>query len=457
MSDKLIEKILEIAQKNWRKPDGLLCLVLLVTVFTFGAVKALELMDNHYVLCGALVGADLLAVLIWWLSNRFPQNPKDKVGVTVCIHCYDVDEKNKIKEDFIDSLKKFLRDSPQGRTFNLLEIPDRLYEKIENTDAAFALLKKTRSHFIIYGRVRKRTINDKDHHFLELDGAVTHNPIPSYAHKQFSKEFGELLPKKLRFPVNNDLLGFDFTSEVVGIVAQYIIAVAAAVSFDYDFSESLFQGLKNQIKAKNSNPIYEKLKERVPRNIIAINLARTNIAINRWFKTHDRVYVSQITGYLAEITKQGITDDYHTLILRGLEAFLVKRDVARAKSFFKQCQGDEDPIWQLNLAFLYAYENDLKKFARVYRKFKDVKPEPYTVDQIESFFVWILEVEPEKFQFHYCLGYFNWKIKGDFERASLDFKLFLNKCPDGKFTKEVELAKEYLRNPKYNSNPTVLE
>ena len=57
--------------------------------------------------------------------------------------------------------------------------------------------------------------------------------------------------------------------------------------------------------------------------------------------------------------------------------------------------------------------------------------------------VWIIGEEPKKYQFHYCLGFFNWKIKGDLQQALNDFKEFLKVDQDNNFMKEKELAAEW--------------
>ena len=58
--------------------------------------------------------------------------------------------------------------------------------------------------------------------------------------------------------------------------------------------------------------------------------------------------------------------------------------------------------------------------------------------------VWILEEEPEKYQYHYCLGFFNWKIKGDLHQAINDFGEFLKHIRNGEFVKEKDLAQKWI-------------
>ncbi len=50
---------------------------------------------------------------------------------------------------------------------------------------------------------------------LKLESIVAHKPLPKEIQKQFTFEFKELFPKKLLIPIENDLLSFEFTSELI--------------------------------------------------------------------------------------------------------------------------------------------------------------------------------------------------------------------------------------------------
>ena len=110
----------------------------------------------------------------------------------------------------------------------------------------------------------------------------------------------------------------------------------------------------------------------------------------------------------------------------------------------KKCKRYDDPIWHFNLAFLRAYENDLKKSIRQYRICANYDISPVTLSDVEDFIVWILEEEPDKYQYHYCLGFFNWKIKGDLHQSVHDFEEFLKHIKHGEFVIEKALALKWV-------------
>lgn len=67
-----------------------------------------------------------------------------------------------------------------------------------------------------------------------------------------------------------------------------------------------------------------------------------------------------------------------------------------------------------------------------------------TLSEVEDFIVWVLEEEPDKYQYHYCLGFFNWKIKGDLHQSVNDFEAFLSNIKQGEFVKERDLAQQWI-------------
>ena len=70
-----------------------------------------------------------------------------------------------------------------------------------------------------------------------------------------------------------------------------------------------------------------------------------------------------------------------------------------------KCKMIEDPLWRFNLAFLLAYEGDLKGAIRQYWPIVNYTISPIALSQIEDFLCWVLVVELEKNHFYYFLGY----------------------------------------------------
>ena len=97
----------------------------------------------------------------------------------------------------------------------------------------------------------------------------------------------------------------------------------------------------------------------------------------------------------------------------------------------------------MNVGFLLAYESDLRSAIRNYRQALLQSTVPAEViGKIEDFMLHVATAEPQKYQLYYCLGFLNWKFKGDLVQAAADFSTFIAHRREGEFAKEVELTND---------------
>jgi hypothetical protein len=434
--------LIELAQQNWQKIIGLVC-----TIAAAFIIETVILVSTKTSGIPAIIVYSITAIsviIIWFYSKRIPKIPKGKVGFVVCIQYSNKIEEQTIREDFIKTLRRLLMSGPVGQTFHFLEMPQHISESINDIYDAHALRSKTRSHFLIFGRVRLRNLGGQDHHVFELDGIVAHKPLEHKISAQLSSEFGELFPRRLHISTENDLLSLNFTSEWTECVAKYIIGIASSCSLDLDYAEHLYRDVQSKLSAIQTDfPIFAKLKQRLPIRFSEIYIARSKICIKHWQKTKDQTALSPLASNLSKISPL-LADNYQVLLLRGIEAFLNGRRIRDAIEYTKKCSLYDDPVWHLNLAFLRAYQKNLVKSIKQYRICTNYDLSPITLAEVEDFIVWILKEEPEKYQYYYCLGFFNWKIKEDLHRAVDDFEEFLKHVKEEEFIKEREQANEWI-------------
>lgn len=55
-----------------------------------------------------------------------------------------------------------------------------------------------------------------------------------------------------------------------------------------------------------------------------------------------------------------------------------------------------------------------------------------------------MSIEPEHYQLNFCLGYINYKAKGDLDRAEQDMKIFLHQRSNSQFPKFALAAENIL-------------
>ncbi|MDR3502169.1 MAG: hypothetical protein P4L79_06250 [Legionella sp.] len=434
-----ISKILEGIQKLWPTWYGLilseaLVIGLLVPFHTIG----IPLIFN-IVVCSVLFVA---VSLIWYFSNKLPKTKKDKIGFVVSISCDD-DNHKIIRDDFILTLRRLLITGNIGNLFHFIEVPKHIACTIIDQDNARDLRIKTKAHFILYGRSRSRTINSKEHTYIELDGLVVHGQTSDTVKDQLSKEFGELLPRKIAIENVNGFIAFEATSGWVELVAKYIIGIAAEVSGNLDYAEVLFSDVQSKLQNHQNIPVYIKLKERLPIRFTEIYEARCILYYNKWRESHEDDILDKLDIELSKIELRRVT--YATLNLKAIYQFIKHRNVTESIRLLKSCANSyKDAVWHMNIAFLEAYRGNIKKALQHYRNALKLNVVPESAFEIENFITYILSIEPHNVHLLFCLGYINWKIKEDNMLAISNYNEFISKANPDTYSEQIEYAHKWV-------------
>lgn len=436
----------QLSKNHWYKIEGLIISIALALIFE--CVILLPFSVTFFQISSIYIFTSILIIIIWFYSKRIPKTGKNKVGFIVSIRCDSEVERAKIQEDFIYSLRNLIKSGWAGRSFQFIRIPEHIADKIEDLDDANDLRMKCKGHFILFGQVRLRELFGKKHHILDLNGIVSHRLISSEVGKVFSKEFSELLPRKVNISEEADLLAFDFTAEWIECVSKYIIGIASFVSFDLRYAEQLFNDVSDLLEQKDQSfPIYAKLKQRLPARFADIHIARANRAFTKWTKIHDPILIDLLGQHLQKVGKK-FSNNYTFILLKSVWLFLNERNTILAKKELKKVKKHKGVTWRYNLAFLLAYEGNLMAAIKQYRHAFKVDMNPNILSTIEDFFMWFLDEEPDKYQFHYCLGYINRNKKGDIDLAIKDFENFLKHGKEDEFVNERRLAEKWIQEMK---------
>ena len=387
----------------------------------------------------------VLLFIVWHFSRSLPKTKKGKVGFVISISCDDETETKKIKADFVLTLRRLIKAGKTGSSFQFIEIPSFHSEKIVDVDDAQKLRIQTKAQFLLYGRVRVRQINKKEHHFIELDGLVSHKPIPDIVSKQLATEFSELLPRQVAISTEDDLLSFQFTSEWAELVAKYIIGLAAALSGDVVYAEQLYTDVLEKVTSNtNGFIVYEKLRQRLPIRLYEIYEARAANFYEKWATTHESHEIDNMGIMLLKIDFEKYKHPSIALLM-SIYHFLHNRDIPMAQNWLnKYPKQYRNSTWQLNHAFLSAYEGDLRTAIRYYREGTRSLIESDIISKIEDFIYFVATNEANKYQLFFCLGFFNWKVKGDNKQATEDFEKFLHSGKETEFQNERKLAHRWL-------------
>lgn len=389
----------------------------------------------------------IIIFVVWHLTNRTPKTHRDKIGFVVSIYCADKQSQNTIRDDFVLTLKRLIKSGSNGEHFQFIEIPRHISCNINSAAEAIKLQVKTRSHFVLYGRSRTRLINAKESHYIELDALVGHNPIPTSVQKRLSNEFSELLLKKIIINKENGLFEFEITSEFTELVAKYIMGMASGLSGDLNYAELLFEEVQSKLAAvswslSNPTPLI-KLRERLPARLVEIREAKTEKILNEWFETYNDDLIDLLNIELLKFDQRSTS--IVVLHAKAIYAFIKNRNVNDAIKLIKSCpNSSRGAVWHVNLAFLFAYKGNLRQSLQHYRNAEKLKIEILTLNQTEAFTTHILSIEPDKAQLYFCLGYINWKIKGDSLQAISDYRQFVDNVDAVEFSEQVTYANKWI-------------
>lgn len=424
-------------KEHWLEPSGLLALLIIC-----GGFVTTITISNHlawWVTLLCLLATSSLLVAAWVWSRRAPRTARNKIGFLVSIACLDDTESVKLREDFVIPLRQAIKSGRVGHTFHFIEVPQHLARTIIEEEDAIALRRKCKAHFCIFGSVRLRDLDGKPHHIIKMDGLVLHGPVSGQVSEQISQEFAELLPRNVHISTENDLFSFQFTTEWADLVARYIIGIASGCSGDLDYAESLFQDVKDRLRGKDPNfPVFGKLSKRIVVRLSEISEARARTAYQRWTKDHTAGHLEDIGRHLGDVPESRRTNPSF-IHLNAIYSFLARRNAREMLAYLKQ-HPQANAVWHLNTAFLNGYCGNLKTASRHYTKASMFEIAPETLSEVEEFMCWLIEDEPSKKHLYYCLGLFNWKIKGDTVQAQEDFRRFIQLSKPQDFTKEKELA-----------------
>lgn len=446
MSSSDVNTIINTLKKHWPHRIGLVAAWIVILGLEIPLFTVIKPKLDFITLILIIAATLLLASGAWWCSRKPPKTRKGKVGFALSLWCDDEDEAKRVREDFILTLRRLIKSGRTGRLFQFLGIPSHIAETVVDQDDAQRLKVETGCHFLIYGRIRLREFNQRPHYFLELDGLVAHRPIPVNASKELAKEFSELLPRKVTIAKENDLLAFQFTSDWAEVVARYIMGIAAAVSGDLEYAEQLYTDALSKVNQVPTDfPVFSKLKERIPIRLFELDEARAQLSLGLWENDHDLKHIQELRETLEKIEREHSVETPALLTLKAISAFLSQRDTREPLQFLNRIRTqDRDAVWHFNAGFLKAYDGDLRSGIRHYRSALAFQLYPGLTAKIEDFICVVLEEERNKSQLHYCLGFFNWKIKGDCVQAVQDFQKFLQLSDESVFVQEKKLAQKWI-------------
>ena len=441
--------LLGYLKKMWESKKTIV--VLLLVIITFGS----------YILChidfnkvkASISFSKLLVLLlicafvfiIWYLTRRPQKVGKGKIGIVIAISTENQKVQERLKNDFIDDLNEIIKKN-HHQQFQIIVLSEYHSKKIINGKSASKYHSKTRAHLIIYGNCKIRMHETKECYYLKLDASVVHTPLPVQISNSLSVEMRAILPSKLIFRADDEIKGFILTAETLGYGARYMIGLASLVSGDLNTAYDLHNGIMEEIDRLDQEDS-EEVKSGLAtiRRFLPLHLSNEALILAEVvYRAKKEHYLEDMGKYL-ETVKRFDPRNYKAHIFRGIYYFLAKRDTKTALDEIRKSKNERDYTWQINEAFIKAYEGDLEAAHKLYKRASLVGLQSNVPLETEEFIHDMLDIEPDKIQLWYCLGMINYFIKEDLKIAKESFEHFIELSKEkNEFLKSVDFAEKYV-------------
>ncbi len=433
-------------EERWQRRSTIVFVLILVGVLLsifFADVDLTILSVGSWI----IISVSLLTIwLIWLLPRRVPTTKRKKIGILVGISAENRYEEERLRADFIMSLKEFIGQTSQLHQFQLIELNSFHSKRIDDETSAYYYLHKSKAKFVLYGRIRTRPLGEgKPSHILDLRGLVSHKPIPQELSERISTDFGGMLPPRVVIHQEAGVFAFEVTAKIVDLVARYIISLSSLVSGEVRYATELLEDIKTRMSVWPQNlPATQKIIALLPHRLGECYHQLAWQCYNNWYTSRESEYLVQLEAFLPKLFLYQ-PNNYHGIISKAICAFVLRRDIKEALIAVRKCKGMDDSLWKYSEAFLLAYQNKVPEAKQAYWKAFKMKDSSSNIQvQVEEFLDEVISQEPDKYRLHYFSGLINFHKKEDKASALRDFQLFLNKDSDGHYPALITDTKKYV-------------
>ena len=439
------ERAESYVSENWHSPLALLVasVVLAGGCIAFFArldLTALSLLE--WVFTGIAVGA---LSFVWWLTTRrVAKTPKGKLGFGVAISYEDARYGKELRQDFLLAIRDLLQGTPLSHGIHFNEFGPHIADRLDDLESARKLLDRSRTHFLIWGRARQRDSSKGPVHRLDIHGMVKHARVPIEVSRALAEEFNQVLPQHLTISKRDDVVTLPLTAFWIDTSTRYIVGIAALISGDLDFAEELLSSAETRLTQPSGHELPSLNRSKVREKLAALYEVRLTKLGNLYGVKRDKKYLEQCEPVLAKL-EDYMPDSYSARLQRAIGAFVLRRDIEKARSELAACHSEQDITWRYSEAFLFAYEGHLDAAYDAYKKAFSRELADETVPiQSEQFIEGVLDEEPEKYWLYFALGMINHRAKRDFVAAKRDFGRFCEQAEPGRFAVQVEAVRRWV-------------
>lgn len=460
-------KLFEYIEKNFEKPSTLL----------YGFILIIFILVPLNLLLGDLISKIwlryfiyLFIFIIWviyWLKRRnwLPKNPKNRVGLIICINTENDKQKNRLKNDFVNRLNVlidkhnlthiieviFLNEKQSERVSKILTGYQKFQKNqisnpntLKNSNKQYLdfqkLKKRINGHFYVWGNLKERK-DQENKFFFNLDALVIHNPLNRNVYVSFKNEFQNIWVRSFEFQEKVEFKGFLISADLTFLAVEYIVGLASLYSGNVFIAIELHTKVEKSLSefkelTPNMKNVEKTLKTLIPQEYYLIS--RVYFLKNNLLETEK---------YLRLVFERE-PNNYSGLLLKSIIEFSSYNNPIKSLKTVNQAKkySNNDGTWRYNQGFLLMNMEKFKEALGVYKILSESSfiNEINVLKDVIHFNIELIKSNPNYLQSYFILGYLYYKKLKNIPESYHYFESFREKIKDDKFEFLVKHVDSYL-------------
>lgn len=227
---------------------------------------------------GLLLIVESILIGHWYYYRLvFPKGKKDIQYIVVAIVTENQKQKERISQDFVNSLNKQLREYQLNRTYdvivlhnahsiNLRRIIDNAFLRTNHEKSNIIEINKfnkandrMNAKFIVFGNLISRD-SPNNRYILNIEALIRHREAPQHKKNQMHNDFKEIWQNEISFLEENESTEFKSTSQQIFFAASYMLGLATIIDFNHSKGIEIGNKLLEYI---DKNDKYKEFKPKV--------------------------------------------------------------------------------------------------------------------------------------------------------------------------------------------------
>lgn len=390
----------------------------------------------------------IIGAVIANIISRPPIFKKNSVGIYLHIEAESAEEKNRAKNDVMPKFHEIMSANDEVE-FDVKLLPNQFHNEINKTRTRTAkFLKRNNAILLIDGNMRKRRIRGEEHYIWTVNSLLRHGSSNKNHSALLEEELTGVISGRRTIDCQDELAGLELTSSQIAYGAKYAIGFATLISGHPEIAQNILSELHETLTHQPAKSGHISILKRMSANRIlnCVNI-RVEILYSKWRRDQKTTHIIEALEIINSCTVEW-RNSPPILLIRAAFYFLKDRNVNASLGLLTKATtvaGDQiDVATKYLQAILLAYQEDFTRANKIYRELFSTNPIRSSIMEIDDFFHWLLQVEPDKVQFHYYSALVDFRFKGDAVTSAKELMQFFEKDGESKYPQLAPNARQLL-------------